>query len=176
MVYSSLIGFSLVFVLAYWIASLALHGVHALAGSRLRRMGERVEGLVAALVLLLPGVLALGVVVPIALFSALSPDHHCDVHDHHLHLCALHGTGWWDHDWARIVVGLLAGLAFVRLTRLALRITKTRRLTAALIRAGATLPTDASPHASSRPCPVVLVPSRGAFCFTTGLRLPRIVC
>ena len=167
----SLIGFALVWVVTTWLTSAGLAGWLLRARDRLRRMGPRAERRAASIALALP--VALGAVVTIGLagFSLLGPSFgvadHCLWHDHHLHLCLRHGTAWLTHSWTVALTAGLAALLVVRVARAAVRWWNTARRLRAL---RAVSCERAMPDGTL----VVCAPSRQRFCFTAGLRTPRI--
>ncbi len=163
----SLFGFGAVFLASSWLGSmLACSAVLAVA-HRLRAHGPIVERRAASIALLLPPILALGATGILAAYSWLNPADHCAVHGHHLHLCLHHGGAWAEQTGVALAV-LAAGLAVT--VRTAWLIVRMARAPLAMAR----LLAVAEPATTVAGVPVLLVPASLPFCFTTGLRKPRI--
>lgn len=156
-----MIGFALVFALVVTVLSaLALLALVVVTRRGARRdvpIGHRAVELAVGLPL------AGGIVLVLALIvHGYAGDDHCSVHDHHAHLCVVHGGDWTGIPWVMVV--LAAGAAGV-VARLAVLLG--RHLRAA--RAIATLR-----RVSVEVGDVRLVDSPDAFCFVAGLWRPRI--
>lgn len=163
----SLVGFGAVFLALTWLASaVACAGVLA-AAARLRAHGPLVERTAATLALLLPPVLAASATGILAGSSWFNPTDHCASHGHHLHLCLHHGGAWAERTGIALAV-LGAGLAVaVRTVWLLVRVARAPLAMARLLAV-------AEPAWVVGGIPVHLVPASVPFCFTTGLRTPRI--
>lgn len=163
----SLVGFGAVFLALGWLVSALMCAAVLLNTRRLQELGPLVERRAAALALLLPPLLSLGATAILAASSWQNPQDHCAVHDHHLHLCLYHG-GAWIHKSLTLAVVVVAALAVA--TRTAWLLLQVARAPRALAR----MLTVAEPSEQFAGIPVVLVPTRLAFCFTSGLLQPRI--
>lgn len=165
---SSAVAFGVVFVGV----SLTLSACFTLAllvfAPALRRMGPWVERRAATAAILLPPLLALGVVAVLAISSAialLNGTDHCLDHSHHLHLCLRHGMAWASRPWALCLVISLATFVVVRSSLSAWAHWGAQRAASRLRALGTQL---------KRPgC--YLVPSRERFAFTAGLLDPTVV-
>ena len=116
---ASFIAFGAVFVGISLGLSLFFSVALLLWGPFLRRMGPWVERRAATAALVLPPVLAFGLVAVLAVDSvrALSDGtDHCLDHAHHLHLCLMHGGAWGAHPWALCLVISSAIFVAVRFT------------------------------------------------------------
>jgi Zn-dependent protease with chaperone function len=109
-----LIGFVVVSVLLLSALSLIATAGVAIAGARLGRAGPAAERSAAAWALLAPGALTVTVVVALAIRGSGAIDH-CIGHDHHAHLCFVHGGAWLARPWA---VALAAAAVLTLLLRL----------------------------------------------------------
>lgn len=165
---ASLVAFALVFFGAsVGLSALMATSVLALGGT-LRRLGPWVERRAAASALMFPPVLALGLVAVLAGESALglrAGTDHCLEHDHHLHLCLLHGAAWASRAWALALVGLAATFVAARAGLSAWAHAMAQRSANRLRSLGAELET--------RGCYVV--PARERFAFTAGLASPTVI-
>lgn len=157
----SVAGFALVFVVIAWslslIASLVLRGARA----RLQRLGPMAERRAAELAAIVPVSLAVISVATLVMQSTLGVDH-CEAHDHHAHLCVVHGALWIERIW---VVVTLAVAGSAMLVRLGL-------LIASFVRGSQSI---RELHALSREAgDVRIVDSERAFCFVAGVARPSI--
>jgi Zn-dependent protease with chaperone function len=154
-------GFALVFVvLVAALSGLASVAV-VLAGGALRRHGPHAERRAVELAAAAPVALALAVVTALLAQSYLGVDH-CLDHDHHAHLCVVHGNAWLERPWVVAAIAVAASVVAVRLLLLVGRAARAAgsiaRLRALGVAAGDVRVVD-SPH---------------AFCFVAGLRRPAI--
>lgn len=163
----SLYGFGAVFLVLSWLGSGLACGLALGGADWLRARGPRAERRVAALALLLPPVLAAGATGALAAHSWFDAADHCAVHGHHLHLCLRHGGAWADQTWIALMV-LAAGLAVA--ARTAWLLVRMARAPFAMAR----LLAVAEPLQHVAGVPVHLVPASVPFCFTAGLRKPKI--
>lgn len=107
----ALAGFLLVFVVTVVTMS-ALAGVtHAMFVERLQRTGPMAERRAAAVVAIVPVVIALLAVGALVLQARFGVDH-CEVHGHHAHLCFTHGALWVERMWV-VVLLTVAGATFL---------------------------------------------------------------
>jgi Zn-dependent protease with chaperone function len=116
----------------------------------------------------LPPVLALGLVAVLAAESMLglrAGTDHCLEHDHHLHLCLLHGAAWASQAWALTLVVFAGSFVAVR-SVVSLWAHAMAQRSASRLRS---LGTAIGP----RGC--YLVPSRERFAFTAGLTSPIVL-
>ncbi len=159
---ASLIGFGAVFLLACWGASAALAMVLHRAAPRRPALERRAASLAAAL----PVALGAGLVVILVVQSLLGEDH-CLHHDHHAHLCLVHGGAWASRTWAVALVAVGGAVALVRGAALGFSMLRGLRLLRPLRRAAAL-------GLARRQGELIVVPSERPFCFVAGLRHPRI--
>lgn len=168
---ASLIGFALVFIATTWAASTVLCAAVLPAMPALRRLGPRAERRAASIALCMPVALAAAVTASLVLLSAIGPSmgyiDHCLAHNAHLHLCLEHGTNWLSRWWPAVLIASLGGLFAVRAARVAHRWWRTL----ARLRA---LESVSTAHTMADGTLVRLAPSRHPFCFTVGVRTPRI--
>ncbi len=164
---TSLVAFGAVFVGASLGLSLLLSIGLLLARRRLRRLGPWVERQAAAAALVLPPLLALGLVGALAAHSALAlraGTDHCLAHAHHHHLCLRHAAAWASEPWALCLV--VGGAVFV-----AVRLALALRAQASAQRSVSRLRALGAPIAAG----AYLVPSQERFAFTAGLLSPTVV-
>lgn len=155
------VGFAFAFLVIAWgLAALAAGGL-TLLGERVARLGPAAERRIAGFAIVAPLVLAAAVVLTLLLRSIFGPDH-CQVHDHHAHLCLTHGAAWTERGLAIAIVVAGGVLIAGRLALLGVAMLRARRACAQLRRLG-TCDGD-----------VTIVPSERAFCFVGGVRRPRI--
>lgn len=168
MALSSLVAFGVVFVGTSLVLSALFTMPLFVVARRLRRMGPWVERRAAAAALLLPPLLAFGLVAVLAVGSALALRNgtdHCLDHSHHLHLCLVHGVGWASRPWALCVVISLATFVAVRSALSAWVHWGAQRSVSRLRAVGARLDQPGC----------YLVPSAERFAFTAGLLSPTVV-
>ena len=156
-----MIGFALVFALVVAalsaLALLALEVVARRGGRRDAPIGQRAVELAAG------APLVGGVVLVLALIAhGYSGDDHCSTHDHHAHLCVMHGGDWTGIPWVMVVIAAGAAGLVARLGVLVGRHVRAARAIASLRRVSVTVGD------------VRLVESPDAFCFVAGLWRPRI--
>lgn len=164
---AALVAFGVVFV----VASPALSAVFVLglrlSAPRLRRLGPWAERRAAGAALLLPPLLALGLVATLAGHSAAALARgadHCADHGHHLHLCLAHNAAWVSRPWALALVAAAATFVAVRAGLAAWGLWGAQRAAARLRALGTRLGRRS-----------YLLPSGERFAFTTGLFSPTIV-
>jgi Zn-dependent protease with chaperone function len=106
-VIGALAGFALVFVVTA-VATSAL-GALALSAARgwLQRIGPMAERRAAEAAAIAPVVVALVAVAALVVQSMFGVDH-CEVHDHHAHLCFTHGAQWIQHTWVVVALAIAA--------------------------------------------------------------------
>ncbi len=167
----SLIGFALVFVAVTWASQAVLVGGLLAARERLRRLGPRAERRAASIALALPVALGVAASIGLAGFSLLGPalgaPDHCLEDGHHLHLCLRHGADWTAASWGVAVTAGLGALLVVRVSRGvadAWRASHRLRILRAV----------SSERLLADGTTLVCAPSRQPFCFTAGLRTPRV--
>jgi Zn-dependent protease with chaperone function len=149
---SALAGFVLVFVVTV-VSTSALGGLMlATFGSRLQRVGPMVERRVAVVVAISPVVIATLVIGALVLQSSVGVDH-CEVHDHHAHLCFTHGAQWIERTWVVVLLAIATAVVLARATILA---------TSYLVGARSVRVLRAMSHARGE---VRVVESDRAFCF-----------
>ena len=167
---ASLIGFGLVLVGVSLAVSIALGLAFLGLGPRLRGWGAYAERTAAALAIGLPPLVGFGISGALAARSLLGGhlgiEDHCLVHDHHLHLCLFHGATWARQGWA---VAVLAGACAAIVLRMGRRLVSVFGARLALRR----LAQVAQPIPGHRTS-VSLAPADTVFCFTAGVREPRI--
>lgn len=166
--FGSLIGFALVFFCSTWVFSAAAGvGLRVLKGP-LQKRGAGAEKRAAALALVVPPILGGLVTAALAGFSITSPNasDHCGTHDHHLHLCLIHGGEWAHRLWALASVSALSAFIAVRFARLSESLWLGRRRLQFVRRS--------SRRVQWGDALVFLAPSERAFCFVAGLLSPRI--
>jgi Zn-dependent protease with chaperone function len=166
---ASLVGFGLVLVLGSFalstVATLALR----ITGPRLRASGPWAERRAAALAILVPPLLALGLTALLAVGSTLAlraGADHCLEDGYHRHLCVVHGAAWASEPWA---LGPLLGMLLLlvgRAVRCAAAHARAQRSVSAL--RAAALPIPGEPRG-------LLVPLERPVVFTAGLVTPAIV-
>ncbi|MBI5546055.1 MAG: M48 family metalloprotease, partial [Deltaproteobacteria bacterium] len=165
---ASLVAFALVFLGATTGLSALMAAAVLASGGALRRRGPWVERRAAAGALVLPPLLALGLVAALAADSALgvwAGTDHCLDHDHHLHLCLLHGAAWASQAWALALVVFAGTFAAVR-SGLSLWAHAVAQRSANRLRSLGT-------ELAIRGC--FVVPSRERFAFTAGLVSPTVL-
>ncbi|MBI5509128.1 MAG: M56 family metallopeptidase [Deltaproteobacteria bacterium] len=168
MALSSLVAFGVVFVGASLVLSVLFNLVLLACTPALRRLGPWVERRAAASAIILPPVIAIGLVAVLAVGSALAilrGSDHCLDHSHHLHLCLKHGMAWASRPWALCLVISLATFVAVRSALSAWAHWGAQRAAARLRAVGA--PIDQTG--------CYLVPSQERFAFTAGLLSPTVV-
>jgi Zn-dependent protease with chaperone function len=165
---ASLIAFVLVFVGA----TLGLSAVLALPVLALERVLDRngpwVARRAAAAALVLPPLLSFGLVLILLAGSAhalWTGADHCLVHDHHLHLCLVHGAAWASQPWAVAVVAAAGTFVLLRAGLSALAHLRAQRSVGRLRNLGDELGVPGC----------YLVPSRERFAFTAGLLSPAVL-
>ncbi len=100
-----LAGFALVFLVTVVTLSAIGALVHGAARGWLQKAGPMVErraAEAAAIVPVIIGVIAVGALV---VQSMVGVDH-CQVHDHHAHLCFTHGAQWIERSWVVVVLAV----------------------------------------------------------------------
>ncbi len=157
----SLIGFALVFVLVTWTLSATLLLAVWIGRRRLRQRGPAAERRAAELAAAIPVLVGLAVVGVLAARSQLGVDH-CQLHDHHAHLCFAHGGAWIERAWAVALVAAAAVLALTRLGALVASLIRSQRSLSRLRRAS---------HASAG---ITWVDTPHALCFVAGIWRPQI--
>ncbi|MDQ3340841.1 MAG: M48 family metalloprotease [Myxococcota bacterium] len=121
-------------------------------------MAERRAAEVAAIV---PVSLAVIFVATLVMQSTLGIDH-CEVHDHHAHLCVVHGALWIERTWVVVTLAVAGAAMLVRLVLLVTSFVRGARSIREL-------------HALSREVgDVRIVDSERAFCFVAGVSRPSI--
>jgi Zn-dependent protease with chaperone function len=110
----ALAGFGLVFVVTAWTVSVL--GGLAIASARgwLRRLGPMTEQRAAEVAAVLPLVLAVLTVAILIAHSTLGTDH-CAAHDHHAHLCVVHGAPWIERTWVVVALAVAAATMLGRM-------------------------------------------------------------
>ncbi len=165
----SLVGFALAIVVVAWLIAGVLGGSHLLIRRWAARRGPATERSIALFALLVPPLVALAVVTPVAVGSVLAAGaaaaDHCGAHDHHAHLCVVHGAGWIDQPAAVATLALVGGLAVVGVARLLWSAVGMRRL---VRRLAATATTHDGVD------DVRVVPTTRAFAFVAGFWRPRV--
>lgn len=154
---AGLVGFGLVFWLVAWLVSLLLTA----AAVALAPRGPAVARRAAFLAAVLPPLLA-GLVVMILLVESRLGEDHCAAHDHHAHLCLVHGLDWLDRGWVVGVVAMATVLAAARGGGLVRTVKRGGHLVAQLQRT------------SVQQGEWRLVESTRAFCFVAGPWRPHI--
>jgi Zn-dependent protease with chaperone function len=165
---ASLIAFGAVFVATSLGLSLLFSISLLLGRPLLRSMGPWVERRAATAALVLPPLLALGLVTVLATASAVAlwaGTDHCLPHPHHLHLCLRHGAAWASQPWALCLVISVATFVTVRASLSIWAHLAAQRAASRLRRLGAPL--------GKRAC--YLVPSDERFAFTAGLISPAVI-
>ena len=165
---ASLVAFGAVFVSTSLGLSLLFSGSLLLGGQFLRRMGPWVERRAATAALVLPPLLAFGLVAVLAVDSALALSEgtdHCLDHPHHLHLCLKHSALWASQPWALCLVISAATFVAVRSTLSLWAHWVAQRAVSRLRMLGAPI--------GERAC--YLVPSDVRFAFTAGLLSPAVI-
>jgi Zn-dependent protease with chaperone function len=157
----SLVGFALVFLLVAWTLSASCALLMSAAGSRLRRLGPALQRRVATLAAVLPVTFAIIVVATLVIRSYAGVDH-CQAHDHHAHLCTVHGADWLHRPWAVALVVAGAAALAMRLAGLGAALWRGGRAVAQLRATSAALGE------------LRLVESAQPFCFVAGGRRPEI--
>lgn len=157
----SVAGFALVFVVCAWSTS----AIAALALSRFRghlqRLGPMAERRAAEAAAILPVLLAAVAVTTLVLQSTFGVDH-CQAHDHHAHLCVVHGAEWTERTWVVVTLAIAGAAMLVRLGLVLASFARGARSIREL-------------HAVSRASGEVrIVESERAFCFVSGRRRPSI--
>jgi Zn-dependent protease with chaperone function len=112
----TMVGFALAFVTATWSLSVVLCAAGALA-VRLSTRDPAVERTAAAIAVASPPLLGLAAVVAIVVHSVAAaggPGDHCAPHDHHLHLCVVHGTAWGREAWAVVAATVMGTFMLAR--------------------------------------------------------------
>jgi Zn-dependent protease with chaperone function len=158
---ASLIGFGLVFLLVSWLSSSLLTAMIRTVAPR----GPAVERRAAFLAAALPVLLGAAVVTILIGESLLGADH-CSTHDHHAHLCLVHGIAWADRGWAVALVAASAAAVLARGAALAHSMLRGARLMRRL--------RWTTRNQLGEPDAMHVVPSERPFCFVAGLRRPRI--
>lgn len=118
----TVIGFALAFITASWALSLIL-GAAAWVLSRATARDPAIERAAATIAVVAPPVLGLAVVVAIvaqSLAAAGGAGDHCAPHDHHLHLCVVHGAGWGREAWAVVAIAVIGTVIAARVVGLGL--------------------------------------------------------
>lgn len=100
-------GFALVFIVtAVTVSALGALVLGAARGS-LQRLGPMAERRAAGAVAMAPVVVAMIAVAALVVQSTLGVDH-CEVHDHHAHLCFTHGARWLERAWVVVALAVAA--------------------------------------------------------------------
>jgi Zn-dependent protease with chaperone function len=157
----SLVGFGGVLALGLWTFSAGATLAVRAARGRLRACGPLAERRAVELAAVVPIVLAVAVTAALLLRAAFGADH-CQAHDHHPHLCLVHGGVWASRLGA---VALLAGVGAAAATRLII-------VVARAVRAHGHLATIR--QAAQQNGEIYLAASPRAFCFVAGMRRPRV--
>ncbi len=157
----SLVGFGVVFVLVAWTLSVALTLLLWRRRRWLRGLGPAAERGAVELVAAIPVLFGIAVVAVLVVRSQVGIDH-CETHDHHVHLCLVHGAPWTERLWAVALVTLVGAISFVRFGILGAAVFRRRRSVARLRRA--------SRHEDG----IWWVDSPLALCFVSGFRDPEI--
>lgn len=157
----SLVGFGVVFVLVAWTLSVALTLLLWMRRHWLRRLGPAAERRAVELVAAVPVLFGIAVVAVLVVRSQVGTDH-CQVHDHHVHLCLMHGAPWTEQLWAVALVTLVGAISFVRFAILGAAVLRRRRSVARLRRA--------CRHEDG----IWWVDTPHALCFVSGFRDPEI--
>ncbi len=169
MMAASLIGFALAFLLTSVSISLVLGGVLQLTKRLLQASGPWAERRAAALVLVLPPVLAAGLTAILAGNSTVAlvlDTDHCLDDANHLHLCLEHGTLWSSQVWAVATLGFVATFVLVRLAQTVWAHTHAQLAVTRLQRAGR--PLDEAGRS-------FLVPSDDKIAFAAGVFSPAVI-
>jgi Zn-dependent protease with chaperone function len=105
----ALAGFALVFVVTAVTVS-AVGGL-ALASARgwLQRLGPMAERRAAETVAIMPLVVALVAVAALVVQATVGIDH-CQLHEHHAHLCFTHGEQWLQHSWVLVALAIAVAI------------------------------------------------------------------
>lgn len=100
-------GFALVFVVT--VVTLSAVAALVLGGARrfLRKAGPMAERRAAEAAAIAPLVVGVIAVATLVVQSLLGVDH-CEVHDHHAHLCLTHGAQWIERTWVVVVLAVAA--------------------------------------------------------------------
>lgn len=168
----SLIGFGLLFVVLCAAGSLFAAALLRLSAGFLKRRGPRAERAAAAVSLVAPVGIAfvLSVILMATSFAenAGGARDHCRAHDHHLHLCVVHGAAWADSAPPIVVLALSASLVGLRLVRSARRFSQARRDLRLL-------EDVATPVGPERGFEVRLVDSEQALCVLSSSNPPALI-
>lgn len=115
MTVGGLAGFALVFVVI--VVTLSAVSALALGAARglLRKAGPMAERRAAEAAALAPLVIGVIAVATLVAQSLLGVDH-CEVHDHHAHLCFTHGAQWIERTWVVVVLAVAAATFLGRAT------------------------------------------------------------
>ena len=109
----ALAGFVLVFV----VTTVAMSTVCALAltGARgwLRRVGPLAEKRAAEAAAIVPVVVGLVAISALVVQGTVGLDH-CQVHDHHAHLCFTHGAAWIERTWIVVTLAVATAIFVAR--------------------------------------------------------------
>lgn len=157
----SLVGFGMVFLVVAWVLSLTATGGLRVCRTRLLAIGPAAERRAVELVAAIPVVIAVALVAVLLVRSQVGVDH-CEVHDHHAHLCLAHGDAWTDQVWAVVVGTLVMTITLCRFASLAIRGLRQRAAVARLRRV------------ARREHGVWWVDTAHALCFVSGFRAPEI--
>ena len=167
---ASFIGFGLVLVGVSLAVSIALGLAFLALQPRLRGLGAYAERTAAALAISLPPLVGFGISAALAARSLLGGhlgmEDHCPAHGHHLHLCLYHGATWAQQGWA---VAVLAGACAAVVLGMGRRLVRVFGARLALRRL-----TQVAQPFSGHGASVSVVPADTVFCFTAGVRTPRI--
>lgn len=169
---ASLIGFGLLFAALCFAGSFLAAAAIRLARPVFVKLGPRVERVAAALALVGPPVIAslLTLILMGASFTAnLGPaEDHCGVHDHHLHLCLVHGGAWSHGTPPAVILAVLSALIAIRLARaahIALRAKRDFKV----------LQAASEPAGVERGFNVRLIESEQAFCVLSASHPPSLI-
>src|SRR5687768_16730376 len=116
----SLIGFALAFIAATWIISLVF-GAGMLVLSRATRRDPALERAATGVALVMPPLLGAAAVAAVIVYSiraAGGAGDHCGPHDHHPHLCVIHGAAWAANAWAVAALAVAGAVVLARGVRL----------------------------------------------------------
>lgn len=113
MTLGALAGFALVFV----VTVVAMSAMAALSLGRLRnwlqKLGPMAERRAAEASAIMPVVIAI-IVVSVLVAQSLVGIDHCEVHDHHPHLCLTHGAQWIERPWVVVAIAIAAATVLGR--------------------------------------------------------------
>jgi Zn-dependent protease with chaperone function len=166
---SSLVAFGLVFLLASLALSTLLALVHGALRTRLEGLGPWAERRAAALTIALPPILSLGLVLVLAVDSAIALQRgtdHCLDHGHHRHVCVQHGAAWASETWALVLLGSVLLWMAIRAGRIAWAHLQAQRSVTFLRRSAAAIPGEPG---------CWLIPLDRPVAFTAGVLRPAVI-